>query len=100
MTLRGLTRDQLEIRLARKERGELLDLIHRLANLETFYTPAEIAEARRMRATTVLELMKAGTIRSHLCAHNRYRAPLSAVMAWDDETALNLEKNQDARARD
>ena len=88
----GKSREEIERLLARKERHELLDLIANLANLEPMFSPERIAAARELAPATVLGLMKTGVIRAHLVSHNRYRAPLSAVRAWDAQTALELER--------
>lgn len=86
----GKSRQELEKILRHKERGELLDLIAGLATLEPMFSPERIAAARGLKPRTVLQMMKDGRIRAHLVT-NRYRAPLSAILEWDQSTALSLE---------
>ncbi len=83
----GKSREEIGRILQRKERGELLDIIAYLANLEPMFSPERIAAARELAPSTVLKLMKTGKIAAHLVSH-RYRAPLSAIREWDAQTAL------------
>lgn len=83
---------ELDRLLRRKERHELHRLIAQLATLEVFFTPAEVAKARRLPPRTVSELCKRGEIRAHQPLSKRWRIPLSAVREWDRNTAIALEE--------
>lgn len=77
----------LERLLSGKERSELVRMIKFLSVAEVFFTPAELAKARRLPRRTVVELCKRGEIRAHRVLSNRWRIPLSAVHEWDRNTA-------------
>jgi len=86
--LTGKSRDEIAAALKHKRHGQLIDLIADLVTLETFFTPEEIARARKIGARAIKAMIKAGQIRAHKPLANGYRVPRSAVDEWDAKTAL------------
>lgn len=86
----GQSRDQIERLTHNLRRADLLDLLARAVSLETFFSAAEIATARRMTKRAVLEAMKKGELRAHKPTPYRWVASLGDIRAWDQQTAVRL----------
>src|SRR5207247_9107788 len=83
MKLRGKTREELEVALAHKSRGELLDLIHSLVSVEQLFKPAEIAARSRLNKRAVLRDIRDGKFGDYYCrAENSIAIPASGVNQW------------------
>jgi hypothetical protein len=83
MNLRGKTRKELEVALAKKSRAQLLDLIFSLITVEQLLKPAEIAARSCLNKRAVLRDIRDGKFGDYYCrAENSITVPASGVNAW------------------
>jgi excisionase family DNA binding protein len=89
VNLIGKTRADIERALRNKDRPELLDLIFSLSTMEPHFSVSEVARARKISRTTVIEKIKKREIpRAHRLGDHGLRIPLSAIAAWDANTQI------------
>ena len=88
MNLIGLSKEKIEQALAKKDRGELINIIHRLASFEVMYSPQEVANRRQLSKRVILKLVKEGQLRAHKPMPTVIRIPVSALHEWDAKTKL------------
>jgi excisionase family DNA binding protein len=89
MSVVGKTRAEIERALRNKDRPALLDLIFELSSVEPHLTVSELAAARKISRSTVLEKIRKREIpRAHRLGEHGLRIPLSAIAAWDANTQI------------
>ena len=89
MNLLGKTRTEIERALRNKDRPELLDLIFELVTMEPHFSVSQVARARKISRTTVLDKIRKREIpRAHRLGEHGLRIPLSAVAEWDANTQI------------
>lgn len=91
MNLYRKSREDIAELTRRRSHQEMVDLLYRHCSLEPMFSPESIALAHDCAPKTIKKLMIAGRIAAHTIG-NRLRATLSAVRAWDEQTAITLGK--------
>lgn len=87
MDLIGKSYQEIETAVHGIKRIRLVDELKKLATLEPYFSPAQIAKARQISIQAVMTRIRRGQIRAHLIG-NRWRVPLSAVRDWDGQTRV------------
>lgn len=96
MTLRGKTREQLEVALRPKSHSELIDLIHSLVSVEQLLKPAEIASRSCLNKRAVLRDIRDGKFGDYYCrAENSIAIPVSGVNKWRQNFRVPVNANQE-----
>jgi excisionase family DNA binding protein len=89
VNLIGKSRPEIERALRNKDRPELLDLIFELSTMEPHFSVSQVARARKISRSTVLEKIRKREIpRVHRLGEHGLRIPLSAVAQWDHNTQV------------
>jgi len=96
----GKSREDIETTTRNYARHELLDLIYSLATCEPHLKVSDVAARRGMSKQKVLQLVRNGKLRAHKPLENGIRIPLSAVRAWDANTALFSKDELERNGRD
>lgn len=86
--LPGKTREQIEKLISKISYREIAGIIQQLIELEPHLAPEEIMALRKLPRRRVIALLKSGQIRGHKPDETKWRAPLSAVRAWDEATRV------------
>jgi hypothetical protein len=90
IVLYGKSRDEIAELTARMPAPRLIDLLYQHVTLEPFFSPDQVAKARGMTKRQIVARCKDGRIAGHKPLENGWRIPHSAVLEWDEQTAVKL----------
>jgi predicted DNA-binding transcriptional regulator AlpA len=89
VNLIGKSRTDIERALRNKDRPELVNLICELATMEPHFSISQVARARKISRTTVLDKVRKREIPwAHRLGEHGLRIPLSAIVQWDKNTRI------------
>ena len=96
MNFSSRSREEIAQALASKTRGELIDVIYSLSNVEPHFTPAELASRSGMTKRTVLADIHAGRFNGEYYKRSGNQITVSAtgVNVWRRNFRVVVEPSQ------